>query len=174
MSCGFEAAGIGVRFLLAAALFSALSLFGQGKLGSEGEAAHVTIVSFEGKLEFSRAGSQRWDPSYTNQVLSAGDRLRTGERSRALVRFSNTMIRLGELSYLAVPGDTLEQPLITLFKGFFYFFHRDQPGHFGLRTPTASAPKLPPMARLSLNCTCRTARVRWATLCWASTTSGNT
>ena len=139
MSCGFEAAGIGVRFLLAAALFSALSLFGQGKLGSEGEAAHVTIVSFEGKLEFSRAGSQRWDPSYTNQVLSAGDRLRTGERSRALVRFSNTMIRLGELSYLAVPGDTLEQPLITLFKGFFYFFHRDQPGHFGLRTPTASA-----------------------------------
>ena len=86
-----------------------------------------------------RAGSQRWDPSYTNQVLSAGDRLRTGERSRALVRFSNTQIRLGELSYLAVPGDTREQPFITLFKGLFYFFHRDKPGHYGLRTPTASA-----------------------------------
>jgi tetratricopeptide (TPR) repeat protein len=49
------------------------------------------------------------------------------------------MIRLGELSYLSVPEETRDQPLITLFKGLFYFFHRDKPGQYGLRTPTASA-----------------------------------
>ena len=97
------------------------------------------VLSIEGKLEFSRQGTKLWDLSRTNQVLYAGDRLRTGERSRALLQFSNTQIRLEELSELLVPEETADRPVITLLKGLFYFFHRDKPGRYQLHTPTVSA-----------------------------------
>jgi hypothetical protein len=98
-------------------LVPALSLVAQPKPEAKATSPQMVVVAFEGRLEFSRVGSQQWDPSYTNQVLAAGDRLRTGERSRALVRFGKTAIRLGELSHLAVPEETQERPIIRLFKG---------------------------------------------------------
>ena len=115
------------------------ALFGQPLAGPKSGTNDLVVLSIEGKLEFSRQGTKLWDLSRTNQVLYAGDRLRTGERSRALLQFSNTQIRLEELSELLVPEETADRPVITLLKGLFYFFHRDKPGRYQLHTPTVSA-----------------------------------
>ncbi len=102
------------------------------------ESKQLVIVGIEGKLEFSRAGSQSWDPSYTNQHLLPGDRLRTGQHSRATFQFGGTMGNLDQNSSLLVP-DPAEKPVIPLLEGIFYFFHRDKPDQYRLRTPMASA-----------------------------------
>src|SRR5439155_6198717 len=59
-------------------------LMAQTNVPARPETNQVAVVELEGRAEVSRAGSALWDPAYTNQVLVAGDRLRTGERSRAV------------------------------------------------------------------------------------------
>src|SRR5205823_1758057 len=83
--------------------------------------------------------SEKWDPSYTNQLLTAGDRLRTGPHSRAALEFAKTIIRMDQRSYLAVPDPKEAQPTIPLLEGLYYLFHRDKPERYRLRTPLASA-----------------------------------
>ena len=41
------------------------------------------LLTVEGKVEVARGGGAVWTPGQPNQVLSPGDRIRTGERSRA-------------------------------------------------------------------------------------------
>jgi tetratricopeptide (TPR) repeat protein len=93
-------------------------------------------LEIEGKVEVARAGTATWRAAFTNQALAAGDRVRTGERSRAVVRASDkTMKRLGELTiYQVQPGSGGK-----LLKGLLYFFHRDKPGTFPIETPSAYA-----------------------------------
>src|SRR6266849_2273710 len=89
--------------------------------GSASNAAPITLLEIEGqRVEVLRAGATAWDPASIKppyNVLKPGDQLRTGERSRAVVRWHD----------------------LTLLRGIFYFFHRDTPGEFELRTPTVSA-----------------------------------
>ncbi|HXJ59627.1 MAG TPA: TonB-dependent receptor [Verrucomicrobiae bacterium] len=96
------------------------------------------VLEWEGKVEVARRGSLVWDPAYTNQVLFPGDQVRTGERSRALIRVSElTTLRLGEVSRLQVPEGPGKRS--RLLQGLFYFFHRDKPGEIPLETPSAYA-----------------------------------
>src|SRR6266581_8433437 len=50
------------------------------------------IVEIEGTVEISRAGSPLWDVARLNQPLLPGDRVRTGDRSRAVVRLSDKTV----------------------------------------------------------------------------------
>src|SRR5688500_10041122 len=57
--------------------------------GRAADPSHAVLIELEGAAVISRTGSAAWDPAYTNQVLFPGDRLRTLERSRAVVRLSD-------------------------------------------------------------------------------------
>jgi cytochrome c-type biogenesis protein CcmH/NrfG len=103
------------------------------------ETHQVIVVELEGTVEVSRAGSPLWDPAHTNQVLLAGDRFRTGPRSRAVLRPNPlTPTRIDESTLIEVPGP--EKPLILrILKGALYMFHREKPGLFPIGTPSTSA-----------------------------------
>src|SRR5882672_6969030 len=50
------------------------------------------VLTKEGKVEVARKGEAQWGVAQTNQVLQIGDRLRTGLRSRATLRWSNLSV----------------------------------------------------------------------------------
>ncbi len=98
----------------------------------------ITILALSGKAEVSRRVGI-WDPAYTNQVLVAGDKMRTGVKSRATLRLSDgTTMAVGAEASFEVPQEKKGVTLNPL-KGLFYFFHRDNPGDFELRSRTAAA-----------------------------------
>ena len=101
---------------------------------------NVVLIELEGGAVVSRVGSAAWDPAYTNQMLFPGDRLRTLERSRAVVRLSDlSLLRLSELTHIQIPTATSRRGGFNLLRGLLYFFHRDKPGVMPVTTPTAYA-----------------------------------
>lgn len=104
------------------------------------EATNAVLLEIEGRAVISRAGSASWVAGHTNQVLFPGDRLRTLERSRAVVRLSDlSLLRLAELSHIQIPAATSRRGGFNLQRGLLYYFHRDQPGVMPVTTPTAYA-----------------------------------
>src|SRR5439155_18685066 len=103
-------------------------------------ANNAVLIELEGRAVLSRTGSAAWDPAYTNQVLFPGDRLRTLDRSRAVVRLSDlSLLRLSELTHIQIAGATSRRGGFNLQRGLLYFFHRDKPGVMPVTTPTAYA-----------------------------------
>jgi tetratricopeptide (TPR) repeat protein len=101
---------------------------------------NAILIEIEGLAVVSRSRAVAWDPAYTNQVLFPGDRLRTMERSRAVVRLSDlSLLRLSELSHIQIPDATARRGGFNLLRGLIYFFHRDKPGVMPVTTPTAYA-----------------------------------
>src|SRR5437867_8537578 len=65
--------------------------------------AVCVLVEKEGKVEVARKGSTVWIPGQTNETLHVGDRLRTGSRSRATLRWSEMSVaRVSELTSLEI------------------------------------------------------------------------
>src|SRR5215207_7028962 len=63
------------------------------------DVATAIILTVEGKVELARKGSTQWSAAATNQVVSAGDRLRTALRSRATLRWSEmSVVRVNQLT----------------------------------------------------------------------------
>src|SRR5436305_2077126 len=61
------------------------------------------LLTKEGKVEVARKGLAQWSPGETNQVLAVGDRLRTGIRSRATLRWSElSVVRVDELTSMEI------------------------------------------------------------------------
>ena len=103
-------------------------------------AVQPAIVEVEGKVDISRGNSGVWGPASTNQLVQAGDWVRTGERSRAVVRLSElSTLRLGEQTIIQVPSLARKNAGFNFLKGILYYFHRDKPGVFPVQTPTAYA-----------------------------------
>src|SRR5687768_7809266 len=104
------------------------------------EPSPAVLIELEGGAVISRTGSAAWDRAYTNQMLFPGDRLRTLERSRAVVRLSDlSLLRLAELSHIQIPEATSRRGGFNLLRGLLYYFHRDRPGVMPVTTPTAYA-----------------------------------
>ena len=103
----------------------------------------IEIREVEGKVEVLRTGAAVWDPAYPNQVLQAGDRLRTRPSSRATLRWSDqSTVRLGERSEIEIlkaQPKPKAQTGFNLFTGVLYFFHRDKPADLRFNTRTATA-----------------------------------
>jgi tetratricopeptide (TPR) repeat protein len=126
--------------VLALAAGSWLFVAGSAHSQNTAPSSQPTVIGWEGKVEVSRLGTSPWDPARTNQILQAGDLLRTGERSRATIQLSpGTTKRLGEQSLLRVPTDPGKRGVLNLLKGVLYLFHRDKPGEFPVETPTGYA-----------------------------------
>jgi len=101
---------------------------------------NVSVLEMEGQVEVMRAGTANWRPAVTNQALAAGDGVRTGERSRAVVRLSNlTLVRLDELTFIQIPLAPRKRISFNLRRGILYLFHRDRPGEFEMETRTVSS-----------------------------------
>src|SRR5580765_5692612 len=77
--------------------------FAQSSKGPPQTPGAALVLGFQGRVEVQRAENTRWDPAYTNQVLDAGNRLRTDKNSLALLRFSDLeTIRVGPRSLIRI------------------------------------------------------------------------
>jgi len=99
------------------------------------------ILTIEGTVEVAPAGTLNWSPARTNQVLNVGDRIHTGEGSRATVLLSDrSVLRVGDSTTLEIrpqaqPGKRL---LLDLKAGKSYLHNREKPTELQFRTPLAS------------------------------------
>jgi len=108
------------------------------------ESIPVKVLKVEGApgaVEVMRSGATVWDPARDDQVLYPGDRLRTLEKGRVTLRWSdNTTVRLPPFSDVVVePSRDTKVAGFSLLKGLLYFFHRDQPTEARFKTRTAAA-----------------------------------
>src|SRR5712672_517535 len=74
----------------------------------------------EGKVEIARKGSTAWNPAEINGKLQLGDRLRTGSRSRATLRWSElSTVRVSELTSMEIqpPAKPGDKPQLDLRSG---------------------------------------------------------
>src|SRR4030095_3831036 len=101
------------------------------------------VLSIEGaNFLVSRAGSIAWDPGYVGQSLNAGDRGRTGERTRLRLRLSSlSILTVDEFSeFLIEAGATPAEPsLFQLVKARLYMLGRDKRGIGRFKSKAANA-----------------------------------
>jgi len=87
------------------------------------------------------AGSSNWMTAVVGQQLAGGYQLRTGPKSRALLRLSNlSVLRVGELmEYELEPAQNENgKPTLHVSSGSAYFFSREQPEQIQFDTAVAS------------------------------------
>ncbi len=136
-----------IRFQMVLALVVAITIPGRWVMsqpatqsGSDTR-AQPSLLTVEGRVEVSPAGSTIWSAGQTSQKLNFGDRVRTGLRSRAVVQFSPlSVLRVNELTTYAVrppsgPGKTAG---LDLKSGSVYFFSRERPASVEFSTPLSS------------------------------------
>src|SRR5437773_1273434 len=105
-------------------------------------ADEIRIQRVEGRVEISPAGAVTWVLTRTNQVVRAGDRLRTGPNSRmSLLLSDQSVAEFGEITEVEVlpPHEPQARAGLRLFQGIFSFFHRDKPGRTRVITRGAAA-----------------------------------
>lgn len=104
----------------------------------------IVVVAFEGSVEILRSHAVDWNPATTNTVLLPGDRIRTGNDGRALIRTSpGNLARLRASSVLEIkPPSQRPGTLLNLLRGFFHFFDRDQSSEIEIQNGLASAASL--------------------------------
>ncbi len=96
------------------------------------------LMMVQGKVEFRKGGTEAWVEARARQILQGGDRLRTGERSRAEVYLSTGVtIQKGEFSELEIPPSP--EPLFK--RGIFKVFNREpsKGSQLGLPNSTTAA-----------------------------------
>ena len=103
--------------------------------------SNIVILEVRGTVELRRAGASVWDPASPAQVLFAGDRLRTRERSHATLSLLGSPEQIGAVSEFEVEAlPTKETPAsYRLWRGVVYFFHREHPVDVRFNTRTAAA-----------------------------------
>ncbi len=127
--------------LLVLALGLDVPTLAAGEAPAKAGAAAAVILTIEGKVEFLPKGATNWVSAKTGQTLEVGYQLRTGAKSRALLRLSNSsVLRVGELMQYEIqaPRTADSKPVLDLKAGSAYFFSRDKPQEIQLRTPVVS------------------------------------
>ncbi len=99
------------------------------------------VLGKEGTVDFTRSKTN-WSPAVIGQKLVVEDRLRTRELSRGFVQLAElgrfTVKELTTLEVLA-PSTNNAKIIIDLKAGAMYFFTRDRPRQFLIRTPNGLA-----------------------------------
>jgi tetratricopeptide (TPR) repeat protein len=104
-------------------------VLGQAKPG-EAAAVEIRISGVEGTVQVLPFGAATWVNTQTNQVLHAQDRIRSLEKSRVTLLWSDhSVVPFGPLTEIEIlpteePGSLAGLHLI---KGILSFFHRDKP-----------------------------------------------
>lgn len=119
-------------------MFSGATFTGKG---AKTDTVLCTVLEKEGKVEVARQGFPDWSPAQINQVLQVGDRLRSGLRSRATLRWSDlSVVRVDALTSMELqpPEKSGDKAQAELKSGAAYFFSREKPSEIQFRTPVAS------------------------------------
>jgi len=113
-------------------------------LGSGAQAADVCepvvgrLASINGKVEVQRGDNANWNAAKLNEVLCEGDSVRSGERSRAAVALSNTVVlRVDQnttIRLINIGNKPEERSVIDLLKGAIQSFSR-KPRPLAVNTP---------------------------------------
>jgi hypothetical protein len=101
----------------------------------------IRILSAQGKVEISRAGTQIWIPAKVNMPLATDDIVRTGRRSKAALQMTDkTVLKIRQLTTMVIqpPQKKGEQPLLNLRSGSVFFFSRESPKEVPFRTSLTS------------------------------------
>ena len=134
----FDRGDVAHLFLLVILSFCAISRLGaQTNAPSSPTGTNSLLVMIQNKVEVAPGGTDVWAPGRLNQILHPGDRVRTGEHSRAAVYLANGMtIEKGEFSEIEIPPSTGD----TFLKGLFKIFNRDRSkrSEYRLRGTTAA------------------------------------
>ncbi len=104
-------------------------------------ASPATIITIEGRVEVQRAGNAGWQTATPGQRLGFGDKLRTGDDSRAAIQLANSSVqRLRSLTVIGLetprtPTGTLS---LLLERGALFFKSWAKPETLEFRTPTVA------------------------------------
>ncbi|MDX2109692.1 MAG: FecR domain-containing protein [Verrucomicrobiota bacterium] len=103
--------------------------------------ASCVLTSCEGLVELMR-GQGSWMTAAAESTLSFGDRIRTGEYSRAAVRLpGGSVLRINELSTIVLEPPSAAggaKGRVGLVKGAAYYFGRNRPESVEVSTPVAN------------------------------------
>ncbi|WPJ95595.1 TonB-dependent receptor [Coraliomargarita algicola] len=104
----------------------------------------IELISVENLVEVQRSHSATWTAVEAGILLADGDRVRTGEFSRAALRYpSGNIIRLNEFSTIrlaaARTGDGQKETALELKKGALYFFSRRPESESDIQTAAVNA-----------------------------------
>lgn len=100
----------------------------------------AVVVEKENHVE-AQTHNEAWKPASIGQSLEVRDRLRTGEFSRAAVRFTDlSMLRVDELTTVEIspPTGNGGRQTLDVKQGGTYFFSRDKAQEIQIRTPAAN------------------------------------
>jgi len=96
------------------------------------------LASINGKVEVQRGDNANWNTAKLNEVLCEGDSVRSGERSRAAVALSNTVVlRVDQnttIRLINVGNKPEERSVIDLLRGAIQSFSR-KPRSLAVNTP---------------------------------------
>src|SRR5258706_14140081 len=132
---------VGHQPSFAAWLACVFILFAQGFAPAQNSADQGKLLSTEGEVQFSRQKAD-WASANVGQNLRPLDRVRTLALSRALVQLVGLgRLRLQEQTTLEIlpPRNSGSKGTLDLKSGAMYFFTRDRPREFDVRTPQALA-----------------------------------
>lgn len=97
----------------------------------------VQIEALRLPVEISKGGTAVWSSALTNQILHAGDHLRTGVNGRATLRWSGqSIVSVSASTELEIlrPQQVADESGLHLLRGMASFFHRDKPGRIQIIT----------------------------------------
>ncbi len=99
------------------------------------------LASVQNHVETKGSAGGDWGPSTLNQSLHAKDRVRTGERSRAAILYSDqTLHRINEKSEVEVLAPQAGDPgVLRVIAGQHYFSSRSPKDYGRVETPTVTA-----------------------------------
>lgn len=123
---------------LALGVLAILNLAAQDVDADRRDSSLAVLVETSGQVQVIASGSEIWVPARRFQILKAGDALRTGENSRAAVRFSDrSVIRVNQRTTFQVlpPRSTRGKNGLNLREGKVYFFSREKPDTLHFQTP---------------------------------------
>lgn len=109
------------------------AVHGQTTVPSLATTNYITFL--QGSVEIQKAGETVWRAAALKQILATGDRLRTGEKSRAQIYLATGMIHsVGEFAEIQFSGTTT-----AIRRGIFRIFSREKQPGATFELPSATA-----------------------------------
>ena len=103
-------------------------------------AGAATVTSKDNRVESAKNGGG-WSPASVGETLAVGDRIRTGEDSRATVRVSDgSVLEMDEMTTIEIkpPKEAGTDATLSVPRGAGYFFSQGQSHQVSVETPSAN------------------------------------
>ena len=129
------------RFVLLAVLGALTAVWAKAQAPAPAPAGLAIIITIEGRVEVLRGGAGAWVAAERNQRLGIGDKLRTGENSRATIQLANASVeRLRSLTVITIEAPRKAEGGISLLleRGALFFKSWAKPETQEFRTPTVA------------------------------------